>query len=272
MSHACITCVCCVMWLNQNTWSQKCVSTYRRRNVFWPRMSDIPSRLNPFQRQTWLIRRNRNEPWLSSDYPNCRSRWNGLVLNPCWHHPPPTTFPGASTERDYYFPSCTFRYKEINVIQSVDERRKGKKAKKSTKFNLPFSLRFGLHRRHGSFDRYRNHEIAQRGRRCLSVGVELVVQAHVRLWRLALPIGHQVQRRRTCATLSFHLILNHFQRHVHTHTDQKKRDVSNAQVKNGPLKIEVKREIEREYSSSFFLGSIYVILSCLCTLRISTLK
>ena len=140
MSHACITCVCCVMWLNQNTWSQKCVSTYRRRNVFWPRMSDIPSRLNPFQRQTWLIRRNRNEPWLSSDYPNCRSRWNGLVLNPCWHHPPPTTFPGASTERDYYFPSCTFRYKEINVIQSVDERRKGNKAKKINKIQLAILL------------------------------------------------------------------------------------------------------------------------------------
>jgi hypothetical protein len=58
---------------------------------------------------------------------------------------------------------------------------------------------------------------------------------------------------------------------THTHR-QKKRDVSNAQVKNGPLKIEVKREIEREYSSSFFLSSIYVILSCLYTLRISTLK
>jgi hypothetical protein len=32
------------------------------------------------------------------------------------------------------------------------------------------------------------------------------------LRRLALPIGHQVQRRWACATLSLHLILNHFQR------------------------------------------------------------
>ena len=86
---------------------------------------------------------------------------------------------------------------EINAIQSIEKlgKENNNNKKKSNKINLPFSLRFGLHRRHSSFDRYGNHEIAQRSRRYLGVGVELVVQSHVRLRRLALPIGHQVQRR-----------------------------------------------------------------------------
>lgn len=73
--------------------------------------------------------------------------------------------------------------------------------------HLPFSLRLGLHRRHGAFDRYRYHEVAQRCRRRLSVGIELVVEPHVRLARFAFPVRHHVERRTRCSRLRLHLIL-----------------------------------------------------------------
>lgn len=77
-----------------------------------------------------------------------------------------------------------------------------------TENHLPFALRFGVHRRHGAFDRYGYHEVAQRRGRRLSVGIKLVVEPHVRLTRFALPIGDHVQWRSGGSRLRLHLVLS----------------------------------------------------------------
>ncbi len=73
--------------------------------------------------------------------------------------------------------------------------------------NAPFARRFGLHGSDGAFDGHGYHQIAQRSRRDLSVTVDFVVEPHVCLRRLALPVSNHVQRRRSRSAARLHLIL-----------------------------------------------------------------